>query len=526
MIFQLCALTISIVAVSSAYAQNRFVSQLDKDLSVQSIVVPGLIDNVDGIYSRPLSIQLKAIVEGDKQVITTELKNPQRVILEELESDPKSALKILSETKTDAILAGRITKGQKGISLRLGLFTGPKGELLLDEKIENFTGFEIADLREQLLSMYGKMKRRLPYQGTILSRKGQVVTLNLGKSNGIHEGDVIDAIQIIKANRHPKFKFLIGTDKEILGKIRVTKAEDYLSFAEIVMERDENILQVSTKLLPISFISYPSIPKTADGKGFEGLNERGDAPLSTGNDAQEWTPNPTPTFGKIAFLLGLGSNTINNNLVTSGSVEGKSGFTPSIHFETEMWLTTKWFADITLRQFIFNVNNGLPGSNPGTLNASVSQYTLQFGYNVLLEERFSGPKFQILGGYTKIDSKIDSSTPTALTSLGFNGFAIGLGGYFPLDEAQNPYGFGANFNYYLTSSVNEAPVSSGSGSSAKMSTLTLYGDYKLSPTLKLRGDLMYDAYNASFSGAGSRAEAADSASLSSTTIAGGIEYLF
>jgi hypothetical protein len=523
----LAVCSILLLFVSQSFAQNRFVSQLDKDLTVRSIVVTTLADNTDGIYSRPLSIQLRAIVENDKQLSLVEYSPSQKVILEELENDSKLAKKILTDSKADAVLAGRITKGQRGMTLRLGLFAGSQGDLLLEEKVENFTGFEIADLRTQLEEMYSKMKQRFPYHGVILSRKGQVVTLNLGKANGINDGDVIDAIQIIKAQRHPKFKFLVGTDKEILGKIKVTKAEEYLSFAEIVLERDENVLQINTKLLPITFVRYPSIPRTADGKQHESLNDRADAPLATGDGAEEWRPNNTPTFGKFAFLLGMGSYAINNNLNATGAVEGKSGFTPSIHFETEMWLTPTWFANIAIRQFIFSVDNGLTGSNPSKLNASVSQYTLQFGYNVLLEDRFSGPKFQLLGGYTKVASKVDGSTPTALTSLGFNGFAFGFGGYFPLDENENPYGFGANFNFYLTASADEAPVTSGSSSSAKMSTLTIYGDYRLSPRLKLRGDLMYDAYNANFSGTGSRDSGpADSASLSSTTIAGGIEYSF
>lgn len=504
-----------------------FRSSVDDDLTLKTITVVPMTDNVDGIYSKSLTVQLEAIVDDDNQVQRVAWSGKKNFNPETLEETPKEVQSIQKNHAVDGVLAARLTKGAQGITIKLDLFVGKSGQLLVQETLTDYPGFEINDLRTQLNLLYQKVRSRLPYSGSILSRKGQVVTIDLGTTQGLRDGDFVDAIQVLKLNRHPRFNFLISADKTILGKLKITKAEQHLSFAEITMEREPNALNVGTKLIPVAFLKYPSIPVAGDGKSAEGLNQRDDRDLVLGDNPGEWVPRAAPTFGKIGLMFGLGNYSIKNNLATSGSVQGTSTImTPSLHLDGEMWLTKEYFASLNIRQFIFSVENELSGSSPSKLNASTSQYTLQFGYNILLTEDFFGPKFQALFGYSKMTGTIDDSTPTALTSMDFNGIALGFGGYFPLEDSDMPIGLGAKFLYYLNPGLSERPVTSGSSNKPNMTSFSLYGDYQLNSYLRAKGELSYDYFSATFSGTGTRPERATSGSHAIMTFAGGIEYLF
>jgi hypothetical protein len=80
--------------------------------------------------------------------------------------------------------------------------------------------------------------------------------------------------------------------------------------------------------------------------------------------------------------------------------------------------------------------------------------------------------------------------------------------------------------YYLSTSVDESPVTSGSSSSGHITSFSIFGTYRWTEHMNFRGELMYDLFNASFSGTGTRTNSASSASHTLTTLAGGIEYLF
>jgi hypothetical protein len=151
---------------------------------------------------------------------------------------------------------------------------------------------------------------------------------------------------------------------------------------------------------------------------------------------------------------------------------------------------------------------------------------LQAGYNILLQDQFFGPKFQILGGYSKFASRVDTSSPMAYTSLTFSGLALGVAGSIPVSD-EVPVTIGAKMLYYINPSVDESPVSSGSSATANMSSFSAFGTYRWTEHINFKGEIMYDLFSASFSGTGSRgADSASSASHTITTFAGGIEYLF
>lgn len=512
--------TLLLTIALPTFAQTTVLkSSVDEQLTVKTVMLAPLNDNVSGIYAKPLTSQLSNIVEQDRQWDLKSFPGNHKGTLEEFEDKPKMVQDLLTQSKVDALLAGRITKGPKGISLRLDLFSARDGQLMVQENLQDYAGFEINDLRNQLEGSYKNLKAKMPYSGIVLSRKNQTVTVNMGTFQGIKAGDDLSVIQIIKVTRHPRFHFIISAEKEIIGRIHVDKAEESLSFGSISMERTENVIQPGMKIMPVNFVKYSVNPVA-------GLADRPDSDVAFGNETpKEWVPATPPSFGKIGLLFGLGSYAVSNNLQGVGSVNGRSSLTPSLHLDGELWLTKNWFGDLQVREFVTQISNGYSGSSPGHINLSATEASLQFGYNFLIADDFYGPKFQLSAGLTQFNTHLDDSTPVAYTSMKWGGLGIGLGGSFPVSD-ETPINLGAKLNYYLSTTLSESPVDSGSSSSPSITQFSVYGTYRYSPRMNWRADLMYDLYSSSFSGTGSRTPAATSASHTITTLAGGVEFLF
>lgn len=521
------AILICILISTQTFGQSKkFVSSVDQELTIQKITFLPFVDNVSGIYAKPLTEHLADLLQKDKQWTLVDYPSQAKTTPEEVYEKPDVVQNIYKKSGAQALVAGRISKGPNGITLRLHLFAGQSGYPLSSETLTDYGGFEISEVKTQLEELFMRMRHKLPYSGTLLSRRGQLVTINIGATLGLKENTEITAIQLMKVTRHPKFHFITSSETTIMGKILVTKVEDYLSFGQILSEREEGVLTPGTKVLVSEFVSYPLAPTTADGTALPGLQQRADAPLAYGEHPKEWTPEQAPTFGKVGIMFGLGSYDINNALSTQGVSAGNQTV-PSIHVGGEMWITQNWFASFGLKQYAFSVPNNLSGSTPGKLNVSTLQTSLLGGYNFLVADDFWGPKIQLMMGMATIASTVDQSTPAAFNSMNFGGLNFGVAGMFPLETSQKkPFYLGGRLYYFLNPTVSESPTSSGSGSSAQISSFAATGDYRYSERMGIHMELMFDLMSASFSGAGTRTPSASSASHTITTLAAGIEYYF
>lgn len=510
---------------SQTLAQSTaFKSGVDEQLTIQSVTVAPVIDNTNQIYSDPLTIQLRSFIEDSHKSWTLKPwpENTRRTP-EEFEEKPELVRTISGRVAADSLLAARIMRGPGGMTLKLNLFSGKDGTLLAQELVRDFGKFEMTEVREELVQMFRRMMERFPYRSLILSRRTDQITIDVGSEQGFKVGDRLNVIQILKLNRHPRFKFIVSAESEILGRVVITKVDQYLSFATIEMERDLNTVQPLMKLLPLEFKRYSPVT-VATGEAIN-VSNRPESSAVFGEDPKAWVAESAPSFGKVALMLGLGPYTVSNTLNTSGGIEANESVSPSLHVDGEMWFTEKFFGQLILRQYLASVSNPLSGSSPSNLSMNSLGTNLLFGYNLLMGGDFWGPKFQLLGGFSQFKSTIDSSQPLALTSNEFSGLALGLGMSLPISQ-QKPVQLGARVLFYLNPSISESPASTGSSATARMAQFGLNLGYRMTQRMALRTDLNYELYSASFSGTGTRAESGSSLSHKMTTVTGGIEYYF
>lgn len=519
-----CIFILPISSIAQTNAQNTYVSAVDQDLAVKSIVLVPTTDNVGGIYAKPMDEELRRLLNDDKQWSLTEFPKDLKIKSETLDEHPEDVKKILLAGKSEAALTTKLIKGPRGISITMTLFVGREGLPLLQESLSDYKGFEIADIKTQTAKLFENLKNRMPFRAVILSRRGQQVTLNLGSNYGLKPDSRVSVVQIIKINRHPKLKFMISTEKEVLGRVKLFKVEPYLSFGYVELEKDPGVITVGAKVMPDEFVKYSVPVVTPSGKVMQDITTRPDKDVAFGDEPKEWVPESAPQFGKVELMAGFSSYTQNAKLKSAGSISGDATFAPNILVRGELWLNPEWFVGLSLRQSVFSIDNGLAGSSPGKLNMSMSQYGVNGGYNFLLTDQFFGPKIQVLAGYTVTDFKVDDSTPTAFTSMKYGGLMIGITGQFPLSD-DIPIDLGGRFDLYIKPSLSEN-TSSGGSSDNSINAFSFFMDYRMKTRFKIRGELLFENYSSDFSGTGARTDSASSISHKMTTLMGGIQYLF
>lgn len=517
--------TLCLWAGPNAFAQQKgqpsFVSPADAEVSVKNVLLAPFSDNVGGIYANPLNDEAKEILAKDPRwnLVVFPSKN---VKIENLEERTDEVRGLLRDTKADALLTGRIVKGPAGITLKVTLNAGSTGQPLIIEEANDPEGFETARIRRLFADTLAKLRSRMPYRGTVLSRKGQQITIDIGKNSGQRDGAEISIIQILKIERHPKKGFLVSTEKEILGKARIFKADEELSFANILFEKEAGVVVPGMKILTDDVVAYPEPIDGRRGEDLSGLSDRKDKDVAFGEKPVEWLPEPPPQYGRVQILAGLGQYTQSANLVTDGGIDGSNSMTPNLGLSAEGWIDKNWFLSFDLRQSAFSIPNDLAGSSPGKLNVSLSKYSVAFGRNFLLSNDFFGPKMQLTLGMGKFSARIDQSTPVLFSNTEYGGMHLGFVFNMPLSD-DVPWDLGARMKYYLSPGVTET-IDSGSTKSVSAGEFGFMLAKRVRQNFRYVGELAFDSYNADFTAGGTRP--ATSVSHKATTLYLGLEYLF
>lgn len=514
-------------APTPALTPAAYHSDADDLLSIDKVSILPFTDNLQGIYARPLEAHFTTLVEGLHRwdFVPANVSGPV-LAPDELELAPEKVRELTKDMHVDAAFAGRITKGPDGVTIHLSLFLTRDGQLLSQAILKSYPRFDLTELKTQLGRLMNEVVTRLPFAGRVLSRDGNRVTINLGAQDGIKKDQTLSVIQILQVQRHPKFNFLIRTEKEIFGRVRVLKADDTLSFGTIVMEKERGAVQKGAKIANLDSVTYPASDSLgATPRVEDELAQREDGKLAFGDDPKAWRPERPPSIGGVGVRLGLGRFTGATTLGQIGGLQASDGLSPSLSVDGELWITPEWTFHARLKQGLVTVTNPRRDSTPGRLNESLSLYDLGFGYSVRFGEQATSPTVEPFLGYFLHRLYADDSSPIAFTTMRYQGFKLGVRGTTPL--ADGAYGVGGEFAMALGPTLSESPVSSGSSPRNTVVQFGIDGYKSLGQRLRLTFGIDFEMYATNFSGEGGRgAESATSASQRYTTITTGVNYLF
>lgn len=512
--FRVLSLLLTCLSSGPLLAQLKtYQSAVDQTLNLRAIAVVPMVDNVKSIYATPLTESLLQELQQDRRFDVVAGPAP-KLAPEDFEGDPKAVAAYLAPLKADALLTSRLVKGPRGLSLRLTLIAGSERLPMTQETLEDYSGFETADVKRQTSLLLNRLLSRLPYQAVVTSRQGQIVTLNAGARHGLKLNDDIFVVLITGVERHPKLKFITKVDREIMGKVRLEKVDDSVSFGSLVSERTANLVQAGFKATWSDPVTYPRAGVAEGGGLIPQIGERPEAPLAYGSGPREWTTGRDASFGKVALLAGIAQMGMSTSLSTGDTPSGSNSFSPLVRLDGQMWLDPRWQFDLVIEQMATKIPNELAGSSPGNLNLQMQELSLLLGYNFLVEpDDFWGPKFELMGGFSKTTLFIDDSNPRAHTSKEYGGFAFGLGGSFPVvTETDARWLLGGKFLYYWQPTLSESPASSGSDSN-QITHFNLFAEYGISTRMAFRADVNFKQVSSSFSGGTSTSASANMVNL-------------
>lgn len=518
-------------AATGTLNRSKYISALDEALFIKNIAVVKAEDNVQSVYDKSVKDYLENKISEDSFWILA--KSLEGSVAQEVSKQQADAFetnfslnkKILQSCNCQGFLVAKITKSLNQTNLKLTLFSGPDGQPLIQEAYQAEDLFEIEKVNQKFGELYENIKNRLPFGGYILSRRGDELTLNVGRNREVQEGSRVSVVQILKIKRHPKFYFMTETVKEVLGHLKIYKVENDLSFARVEYEKEPGLIGIGAKAIiekPIEVATGSAARASSrDHKKFNSIEE---SDLAYGANPQEWTPPPEPQFGRLWGALRLSDYSQNSKLSTGETGEAKNGFVPGIKLGAEIWFTDKIIANIQTIQTVYTVSNNLTGSSPSKISMSQSQLSLALGYNFFIEDDFFGPKVTVYGGYDMRSYKASSTEPIALTSMSYSGLFIGATGLFDLPTYKRLQ-LGADVKLYLFPSLSESPRSSGSSKNT-LTSFAFLGFYHWKPNYNLKADLSFDYVSTDFSGSATRTNRADSTTHKETALSLGFEYLF
>lgn len=511
------------VSLAAGKDGANYSSAIDSALTIHKMTFLPTVDNVDGIFAKPFNNKLKELLQNDHQWEFVDSQFAGNIITPfELMKSPNKVSKLSRPIGVDAILIAEVRKNPKDIVVSLNLFSAHDGLLIGQLVAGDLPQTSTDKALEHIEHLYQQLKFKIPYDGLILSRNKNRVTINLGQIDHIQPGQILNCSKIIEVKRHPKLGYIMQNEKALLGTIKILKVDKALSFGDIVSETEAGAIQKDSKITGARVISY---------KGEDWIKKDYLPPemvLSENNKitggTEEWKPQDPPTFGQVSAGLLLGPQQYSLSLADGKTYTSKVYIYPAINLSGEIWINPEWYLNIGIQQGTASAKNPVAGGNPSELTSSYGQYTFDVGYNLLLKDDFWDAKLFFALGIYDFRLSVDNSDPQGLTSLEYKSLRLTVGGKTPIDEASRWY-MGAQLYWYINPSLSEEPVSSGSDKN-KIVHFTFSGDYRWSERLILNSSLDFKTMTTNFSGLGNRTVPGLKATNRLTQLNLGITYMF
>jgi len=497
LIFILFALIVSTsFAKPNLRDQNFYVGEIDRNLTIQKITVLPFKDNVGGTYAKALETKTQEEISNNHKWDLVPARLAGSVPLpSKLELNPELLAPLSQNIKTDAFIIADIVNTPKGINLKLDLFLSADNKLILQSKENRIEDFSIKGVTEKYKSLLKEFFAKLPYEGMILSRSKNKVTLNLGSKDNIKVGQVLSASQIVSLNRHPKFNFLINSSKEVLGQIKIYKVDKYLSFGNILNEKERGSVQKYSKITGANRIEYI---KNSGGSYLADAPQGG---VIYGKDPKAWRPSRTPTFGSFGVNIG---NALHRE--TAGGTGASPNFTPNLTLDGEIWINPNWSAHVELMHGFTSVDDS---------DFRISSHDILIGRKFNALRGTHGPYLEVFGGFSGFKARVSGTNVLGFQSATYKALRLGVGGETPLSSFAK-WSIGGDFSIYLNPSISTPGISGNSDGSA--THFGIYGKYMFNSRVNFMANLDVDNYSTSNPNLDT--------SQRSVNISGGINYLF
>lgn len=400
------------------------------------------------------------------------------------------------EGKTHAVLICEILPSPENYKITFILAT-VDGSIIHDTETYVDNRFSLESFTVATQRGLEKIQQGIPFDGTIVSREGYGVVIDLGFPY-LRQGMEISAYTIESRGG--------ALTLEETGKIALGRVEEHLSFGKITVEK---------KPLEITHGNKVKIPGLGRERNLASIPSQGELGFTAAEPVVT-----KPTLGYVNVHLGASIVTLNNGARNGSALNSNQLYYPGGSLQGELWLTDRWFFDLGY-QFAMTVQKNSSGST----NSNVNSFRAQLGYRLSMTKAQAGPAVILRTGIAKTNFVVDpTSDPLSFVTVGYSGLILGAGVTFPVVEKMN---LGFDVGALLFRSVSESPVTSGTDLARSSAwDFALRGQYHLTDVIDIEGSLQFHNYSAEFEGTGTRSTPVATSTQSVQAFMAGLAYYF
>ncbi|MBI3812621.1 MAG: hypothetical protein HY283_10555 [Nitrospirae bacterium] len=410
----------------------------------------------------------------------------------------------------DGIITGIVEIKGKDLKIVLTLFEGETGDPFAREFIVMKDWKSPEAVEKGVRTIMDKLIGRLPYQAVVteVKDKGKTITINAGRLQGLGDGMKLQIFRIVKVNRHPFTREMIGVEKVNVGDLTVVRADErfsiikpsrllkgqtvekgqYVHFkpspkvlSELTSRRDELLAQQERDWMAMEQASQREKQakerEVKEKRSLEHKVSRGKLELSTG-------------LGWAKFSLTSDQLALDRKISTFplAGVSGEYWVVPSLGLDADY-------------QIGFVKLDRL--SNSGSINVHARPYW----YAIHLQYRYilwpGRTDLELIGriGYAWYTYPVSSTDSQFFTNTRYYGPSIGFEGRLLLTSN---LATGIGVDYLPILKVNEHPVNNGDDASSHAIRFHAEGRYRLKSNLWISIRYLFRDYIINFSGTGTK----------------------
>jgi len=156
-------LTFVVLAFSTRAQAQGYKSEEDVQLTIRTLTLLPVFDNMRGIYSRPVESYLVDKLKDGHRFEYVEAGTSGPVLTpDELEDDPETVKNIFQGLSADAFVATSISKGPAGIAIKMDLFLKSDQQLLAQESLSGLQRFDTEGIKKQCEDLLDKLFKKIP----------------------------------------------------------------------------------------------------------------------------------------------------------------------------------------------------------------------------------------------------------------------------------------------------------------------------------------------------------------------------
>ena len=151
----------TLYAQQEVVSNNLYVSDTDDLLTIKKISILPALDNIGGIYSRPLEKHISEFIDHNHH---WDLVEPSTIgplyAPTDLVDDPQKIMNL--NIPSDAVVSSQVIKGPGGINIKMALFLTRDGKLFAEDEVKNFKQFDVDKVNEQAEILLHRILKKIP----------------------------------------------------------------------------------------------------------------------------------------------------------------------------------------------------------------------------------------------------------------------------------------------------------------------------------------------------------------------------